>query len=360
MREGQPKSLEGEKGRHLEGPLPEADLKMKEAYIGRIGRTTREGRADWGGYDKLVRLANTSESEWDAADRAAQDFPGWTQEDFARLVQAIHLDPAFQKLLNERNRPHERSPIFSPEDLRRERKELTDKYSALLQNYHDTVLDLRLARKKGRIDTDPELKAEMEAIDHERHEIHLELLDIAKRFGRNADHVLVDIVRMEGDLSTYDLPEFSILASEDFMPTKYSTGNRRVPVNQDSVVIVFGVAGISVDQMTDEVEFDEDAEQEPDFFVRAKRAKAFAKQMHGEYFDRSDSEYFHSRTVDVVGVEIPRSELERATKVIRDNPSKYRLGEQYYSAAEKTQIEKGQGHYDRRGSYNDDDDDNED
>ncbi len=355
--EAQPESFDGRKSEQRESSSPKDYLEMKNAYVGRIERMTRDGYPDWSGYDKLVRLANTGEDGWNPEDRAKQDFPGWTQEDFARLVKAIHSDPGFQKLLKEKDSSSKRSPIFSPEDLRRERKEFTDKYDAFLQNYHDLVLDLRRARKKGRIDTDPELKAEMDVIDHERHETHLKLLDIARRLGKNADHVLVDIVRMEGDLATYGLPEFSILASEDFMPTKYWKGDRRVPVDKDSVVIVFGVAGISVDQMTDEVEFEEDAEEGPDFFIRAKRAKAFAKQMHGEYFDHSDSEYFHSRTVDVVGVEIPRSELERATKVIRDNPSKYRLGEQYYSAAEKAQIEKGQGHYDRRGSYNDDDDD---
>lgn len=81
---------------------PKYFQKMTDAYVGHIVKTKEEGNTDWSGYDKLVRLANTEERNWDEGDRAAIDFKGWDQKDFAKLVSMVESDPHFQEVLAER------------------------------------------------------------------------------------------------------------------------------------------------------------------------------------------------------------------------------------------------------------------
>lgn len=122
MREGQPRGFEvNQAEKSKDAPSPSDIAEMKAAYIGHIKKTTEKeytkigslkvatgqehtagGYGDWGGYNKLVRLASTSEDQWNRADRANEDFPGWKQEDFAKLVEAINQDPTFQELLEKR------------------------------------------------------------------------------------------------------------------------------------------------------------------------------------------------------------------------------------------------------------------
>ncbi len=62
---------------------------MASAYAGRILRTNDDGNVDWSGYKKIERLSKATEADRDSRDRADEDFPGWTANDFSRLLKQI-------------------------------------------------------------------------------------------------------------------------------------------------------------------------------------------------------------------------------------------------------------------------------
>lgn len=233
------------------------------------------------------------------------------------------------------------------------REEAAQMYPFLLEDYHNLEAKLRRAQKRGRIATDEETKAEVDAIDRERHEKHQELLRNAEVLGMTAEDVLIDIVRARGNLEDYGLPEFSILTADDFDatsdtvkahvdPEKGGTGDifsrpygLRSGVGsllpKDEVVIVFAIVPLNegVDRST---------EQGREYEVREKKAERLAQKIKAEPFYFVDSEYFHTQSVAIAGVKIAGSDLEKVAKVIRENPQEFRVGKQFYTAEENAEI----------------------
>lgn len=49
---------------------------------------------------------------------------------------------------------------------------------------------------------------------------------------------------------------------------------------------------------------------------------------------------WHAAKVKVFGIAVPKEDLEKGASIIRDNPEKFRIGEQFYSEEEKKKIKK--------------------
>jgi hypothetical protein len=238
-----------------------------------------------------------------------------------------------------------------------ERKESpADEYGLLLQHYRESQEALKRLEAKRAIGEDVSRKV-VDA-DKKRHEIHLKLLKSGETLlGKDKADVLVDIIRMERTLESYGLPEFSILKAGDVIATGDEhnpyyfnvDGKERAPakdafegwkrgmgesvIPDEKFMLVFAIVPI------DHMKHGDPEDRPADYDVRLGRAKALADEIGCEVFEESDSAY-HDASAKILGVMIPNADLEKAAGVIRDNPTKYRLGEEFYSEEEKTKMRK--------------------
>lgn len=244
---------------------------------------------------------------------------------------------------------------------RQERK--TDAYTTLLDNYQRVANEMRkLSRRFAGNVTDPEVDASMRVLDNERHHIHLQLLDEAKMHNQSESDVLTDILRREGSLEEYGLPEFAIMTHEDFNDGDFNVADdgrikrpkipKEVGVDavehvveddgwhdedrptKDEVLLVYSTgperfttyvdAGIAI--------------WPRDFVTRLNRARALADAIHSRMTMPRNGD-FHDASINVMGVIIKKSEIEKVASIIRNADDTYRIGEKHYSATEKKQID---------------------
>lgn len=236
-----------------------------------------------------------------------------------------------------------------------EKRKIIDDYQQLVGTYHDYFQRIKnLSDRSG----DPRVSAQIDALEDKRHNTHLQLLEMGKQIGKDKNNVLVDIIREQKTLQEYDLPEFSILRENDILqkndwyapyefnvdtesglPGTYFNPNEKDQrgssvIPEDKCMIVFSIAPCSGD--------DREKDAPVDFYIREKRAEALAERVRGEVFSASDSSY-HAASASILGVIIPKKDLEKVAAIIRDNPREFRLGEQFYSDDEKkliTQLER--------------------
>lgn len=62
-----------------------------------------------------------------------------------------------------------------------------------------------------------------------------------------------------------------------------------------------------------------------DYDERVKKADTLAKEVNGKVFEKRDSGY-HEAYAKILGVIVPKKDLEKVAGIIRNNPDKYRLG----------------------------------
>ncbi len=229
-------------------------------------------------------------------------------------------------------------------------KELALKeYASKMDVYHDLTNRMRQLEKRYPAERREEAtNFEIQDIDKNRHDLHLEMLNIAKNLGKDKNDVLIDIVRWDNSLEEYGLPEFSILKSADVIDTGGfhsatqfnidSTGKPEKPTpldrnftdypggpafSDDKVLIVFAVTAV--------VNYG-DVEVRPNHYEeRVERAHALAEYniQGGEYF-HGQMGGSHETSAYIEGVLIPKNKLEEVCSVIRNNPEKFRLGEEFY------------------------------
>jgi hypothetical protein len=231
-----------------------------------------------------------------------------------------------------------------------ERKKLGDTYQNLVSTYH--AYFQRVKNLSARL-YDEQVETQVRNLEALRHEIHLQLLELGKKLKKDRHAVLVDIIREQKTLEEYDLPEFSILKEDDILdtgdwhdPYRFNVDTRsHLPSNyrnhdktwqratsvipEDKCMIVFNIAAVS--------NYGLDSDRPIDFFIRRKRAEALAQSIKGEVFNRYDSGY-HTASASILGVMIEKKDLERVAGIIRDNPKKFRLGDQFYSATEQEEV----------------------
>ena len=188
-------------------------------------------------------------------------------------------------------------------------------------------------------------------LDKDRHETHLQLLEMGHKLGKDQGDVLIDLIRQQRTLEEYGLPEFSILTEEDVLmgddwhqsyyfnvdtvaclPNEGDKigwdGNENEDkslLSKDQFMLVFSIVPIE--------NYGEDELEPDDYAVRLKRAKAFAENMGGKIFEQRDSSY-HEASAKILGVIFPKKDVEKIAGTIRDNPEKFRLGKEFYSSEE--------------------------
>src|SRR3989344_5698272 len=97
-----------------------------------------------------------------------------------------------------------------------ERKELKNKYAKLVKKYQQKFKEIKQLEHKHRaVLTDPDVRNEIQLVDAERHDIHLELSEVGERLGKNMTDVMVDLIRQQGNLEEFGLPEFAILTEDE-------------------------------------------------------------------------------------------------------------------------------------------------
>lgn len=219
------------------------------------------------------------------------------------------------------------------------------------------------------------------------HDTHLKLLSVAESLGMSESDVLVDIFRYRNSLEEYDLPEFSILTPDDIgaefsggssypidpetaRPGRVLFGKEELhkehleykrykneeageeelayeepyeePLAQDEVLIIFSVS-TKVVIAFDVIATDTPADEE----LRLKRARALAEQVAGRFFEGSDTIY-HTGPAYIAGVVIKKNKLEEVVSMIRDNPKKYRIGEDFFSDEELSFIKEQKADYKKK------------
>lgn len=215
-----------------------------------------------------------------------------------------------------------------PENARKgmERDMEERKFGVLLKEYVGLFDQVRNLRRSERAQFDERVQAKIQAADRKRHEKHLDLLASGMKLGKDASSVLVDIIREQGSLAEYGLPEFSILdwrSAENTLP-------------EDECVLLYDVSPVRYD----EDETTHEIEAPDDYRVRQARAAALAERVHGKLENDYNSRYFHSSSQLFLGVIIPKDRLEEIAGIIRDEPEKYRFGEEFYSPEEQALVEK--------------------
>jgi hypothetical protein len=234
-------------------------------------------------------------------------------------------------------------------------KNIEDEYHNLINGYKGKVTKMKkLERKIPQGVVNEEIAAAIRIIDDERHEIHLKLLESGIQIGKNKNDVLVDIIRLDGTMEEYELPEFSILTENDIIDTGYwhnpyyfnvnpdlrrpniTPFSRRVQdegkslLKSDEIMIVYSIVPIE--------NYGEDELEPEDYEERIKRAHALAEAVGGRIFEERDTGY-HEAEAKILGVIIPKNDLEKVAVMIKKNPDEYRIGQEYYSGEAKNKLE---------------------
>ncbi len=227
-----------------------------------------------------------------------------------------------------------------------ENKSLEVQYADLIGAYKVKVSDIKKIQRRvpqgvAALDTERALRV----IDEERHQTHLKLIELGQKLGKAKDDVLVDIIRKDASLESYGLPEFSILSENDIIDTGYwhnpyhfnvNPSTRRPSkedppdyykeegesvIKSDEVMFVFAIVPIE--------NYGEDELVPPDYEERSKRATALAEEVGGRVFEERDSGY-HEAYAKILGVIVPKIDLEKVATTIRDNPGSFRLKSEFY------------------------------
>ena len=206
-------------------------------------------------------------------------------------------------------------------------------------------------------------------LNERRHKVHLELLELGGKLGKNEDDVTVDIVRADDTLVDYGLPEFSIMTENDILQT-----------GLDNIPVIFNVQSVKSDKGEvmlpgDNINPEEKAKIKrrlfaarrlesliphghfflafaivptrgnrrfilDDYDARFNRAKSLATELKGKFYDLMDEGWHANQTVAVLGVLFPNKDFNRVVAQIRNNPDKFRLGEEFYNQDELDEVER--------------------
>lgn len=258
-----------------------------------------------------------------------------------RLGRALHKSPYILAIESQLGEP------VSPES----KEAALDEYSQLLKEYQELNRKHRALGKRLGLEGTSE---KIQALDVHRHDVHKNLIELARKLEKTKNDVLIDIIRGENSLAEYGLPEFSILKSSELTiyegevgkghrghfnvdlgtqhPKERTREEERYGMatwvyekpgdffGKDEILLVFCITPINIE-----------GTQEPsDYMERMKRAEALSKVVNGKFFKAEDSNY-HDTSAEIVGVLIPKENIEHVASIIRDRPKKYRLGKEFYS-----------------------------
>lgn len=254
------------------------------------------------------------------------------------------------------------------EEYRKE--DLLKNYSNLLKKYNSLFEKVKNIERRRMDPNDLEINYKIKDADEERHNTHLKLLELGKDLNKTREDVLFDIIRQKTTLEEIGLPEFSILQHDDIIDTGY--WHNRYSFNLDRKNPSVVLPPLEPGKWTESLHFDEEVLNEKketrgplipedkcillftastfknlgltevcpnDFLVRKERAVKLAKEINEKLIDLFDSGY-HEVSAHIIGVTLPKKDLEKVANIIIKNPQKFRLGYEFYSDSEKADIKK--------------------
>lgn len=251
--------------------------------------------------------------------------------------------------------------------------EILDQYLELTSKYKTTTKELlKLKRSTAFGVVDEEKIVSVRVLDSERHDIHLKMLELGGKMGKSKADVLADLLREEGNLSEYGLPEFSLLVPEDiywgyvgvnpktlqlesrqeslksYQGSKEMAESRKSETQEGSweyypktaikegySLVVFGAEPQGMRNLP-EGGFPIEPK---DYSERLRRAEKIAKEMGFEVIHHSDG-YIgnHGTSIYIMGVAVPNDKIEEFCSKIRER-SDLRIGYEFYSPEVREKIE---------------------
>lgn len=248
-----------------------------------------------------------------------------------------------------------------------------ENYIRLLDAYEKKFRKVKFLESRARGVFDEETRNIIQVAETERHNVHIELEAVGKRIGKNKDAIMIDILRKDGNLEEYDLPEFILLSSDDLneygnvdtkvelvngrLVTKISNDNLKTLSEADSTDVATKTK--SVEELSSKEEgLDPDEtmlvytvttypmgtysggiqRSQIDFTLRKERQKLLAKDLGAREVYLIDVP-FHENYLSLSGVAVKKDQLEKVASIIREHPYKYRLGKQFYIDEEQNRSE---------------------
>ncbi len=206
--------------------------------------------------------------------------------------------------------------------------QMVEKYKQMVKEHHDLTYKIKNLTTRS---YDQRAQNKIAAIDSERHTLHLRIVGLAKKMGKNESDIIVDLVREQRTLEEYGLPEFSILSDADVI------GDEDV-LPRGHFLMVFDVQQVYAYS---------DWEPHVDYAIRSRRAQALADELKASFF-RNQPMKFHTGETVMIGVIIPDEDFQKACSTIRDNPKKFRLKEEFYGADELKIIQRAKEEREKR------------
>src|SRR3989344_7997494 len=229
-----------------------------------------------------------------------------------------------------------------------ERKELQNKYAKLVKKYQQKFKEIKQLEHKHRaVLTDPDVQNEIQLVDAERHDIHLELSEVGERLGKNMTDVMVDLIRQQGNLEEFGLPEFAILTEDEVewlqngatslaivrgnaefenTPELFPRRESGILGGPQNILLVYDVC---THQFGDGYSHRSQL-LNPDSEIRADRMMQLAEATSAEPYHFFDG-FSHGVNTSVSGLIIPKDQLEIIASLIRVHPERYRLQSEFYT-----------------------------
>lgn len=194
-----------------------------------------------------------------------------------------------------------------------------DKYQTLLVKYKGVWNKIKQLEKKHRNNlTDPEISSSLRILEEERHGVHLEALEIATKLGKNKNEVTADILNREGNLEEFGLPEFTLCPA-----------NREFPESGvDYSLLIFNID-------------DSEVLVHPLYYsTHNERMQELAKELNLPIEEHSFNLYHNDYLPVSHCIKVSDDQLEKVASIIRNNPNRFRLKEEYFSESEKAEAGK--------------------
>ncbi|OGZ95202.1 MAG: hypothetical protein A3H69_05525 [Candidatus Sungbacteria bacterium RIFCSPLOWO2_02_FULL_47_9] len=225
----------------------------------------------------------------------------------------------------------------------KEHETLEKEYFDLLLSYNNKSQELKKIAPAGAADEESQWL--ISHADKERNEIHKRLKVVGLKLGKGDMDVMTDILRQKGSLAEYGLPEFFILDANDMKSRSFNVdidlrkpqkmkfdkdSYNGIEIDPSSVIIPYVISPQWYDS-----NYTGGYMAPKDFAIREQKARELAKTAHLQVVDVVDYEYFHDSSVCILGVVVPKDRLQEVMNIVRNNPTKYRVGDDFYSDADK-------------------------
>ncbi len=212
-------------------------------------------------------------------------------------------------------------------------KENEPGYIKLLSKYKTIWDKIRKLERRYKTIADPEVGTAVRVLELERHQIHLEALEIGQKMGKGSNEVVADILNNEGSLSELGLPEFTIFDLNAFLSndTESWTYGENFGIKRGGITHL--IYNLKESTIGHQWSFRPNIPKLYDRVIQ-RRVDLMSGEL-GLELDKFSDGFSHERNHTVYCIAVPDSRLEEIAKLIWSSPDKYRIGFDFFSDIEK-------------------------